>query len=272
MAKRTRRARPGRTNCCTCSSTKVTTRRGRSWCHGEATLRVAKRQAADTLLNYVSERRDMIRYPEFHRKGLADRQRPNRSDLQNAHGASERIGHALGRQQRRSHHGTGVIVTKRAVEDLLAKPFAQSRLSPPGTFARPSICRQSAEDFARTASGSACLALQRNRNEGRAWGSGRELGPLVPPLMTSRRGGYCACGHWRSALAYLRIPRFTAGPALGPCSVAPEQCVPGSFSAACGLRPRGLPAAWCPVPSGRHRVVPPHRIRYLLPAGGGCGR
>lgn len=33
-----------------------------------ATLRSSKRQAADTLLNFVSDRRDMIQYPEFQKK------------------------------------------------------------------------------------------------------------------------------------------------------------------------------------------------------------
>ena len=54
--------------------------------------------AADRLLNYVSERREMIRYPEF--QGLADRQRSDGSDLQDADGAAQGLRHALGCRQR----------------------------------------------------------------------------------------------------------------------------------------------------------------------------
>jgi hypothetical protein len=36
-----------------------------------------KRAAADRLLNYVSERREMIQYPAFRARGAADRQRPS---------------------------------------------------------------------------------------------------------------------------------------------------------------------------------------------------
>src|ERR1022692_2707732 len=66
-----------------------------------------------------------------YREGLADRQWPNRGDLQNPDRASERIRHALGGEQRGSHHGPGGIVPKRPMEELLANPFAISGLRMP---------------------------------------------------------------------------------------------------------------------------------------------
>jgi len=64
---------------------------------------LAQRQAANAVapgLHYVAERRDMIRYPEFSppEEGLANRQRPDRSDVQDHHGAFETLRHALGRR------------------------------------------------------------------------------------------------------------------------------------------------------------------------------
>ena len=63
----------------------------------------ARRQAADPAalgLHYVAERRDMIRYPDFPppEEGLANRQRPDRSDVQDHHGAFETLRHALERR------------------------------------------------------------------------------------------------------------------------------------------------------------------------------
>ena len=40
-------------------------------------------------------------------QGLADRQRPDRGDLQDADSAAEGLGNALGCRQRREHHGAG---------------------------------------------------------------------------------------------------------------------------------------------------------------------
>jgi hypothetical protein len=50
-----------------CSSTTAMKRPGTAYCFG--VVRGRKRAAADTLLNYVSDRRAMIAYPEFQKKG-----------------------------------------------------------------------------------------------------------------------------------------------------------------------------------------------------------
>src|SRR4051794_9531893 len=70
-------------------------------------------------------------------QGLADRQRPDRGDLQDADGAAERLGDALGRRQRRGPDGTGSPHTKRPMGAVLAKSAATNGLSMPGSFARP---------------------------------------------------------------------------------------------------------------------------------------
>ena len=69
--RRGRRGGPavGSATCSTCSSTRATRRPGSSLLEWRAGLRRGKRKAADRLLNYVSERREMIRYPEFVAKG-----------------------------------------------------------------------------------------------------------------------------------------------------------------------------------------------------------
>ena len=48
------------------------------------------RPAADRLVNYVSERREMIKYPGVPGQGLADRERADRGDLQDTDGPAER--------------------------------------------------------------------------------------------------------------------------------------------------------------------------------------
>ena len=70
-------------------------------------------------------------------QGLADRQRPDGSDLQDADGAAERLGDALGRRQRRGHHGPGSPDPKRPMGRVLAKSATANGLSTPGSFARP---------------------------------------------------------------------------------------------------------------------------------------
>ena len=59
----------GRPACSTSSSTRATRRPGSSLLEWRVGLRPGQRPAADRLVNYVSERREMIRYPEFQAKG-----------------------------------------------------------------------------------------------------------------------------------------------------------------------------------------------------------
>ena len=75
-------------------------------------------------------------------QGLADRQRPDRGDVQDADGAAEGLGDALGRRQRRGPHGPGSTDAERPMGRVLAKPVTANGLSTPGSFARPAIHRR----------------------------------------------------------------------------------------------------------------------------------
>jgi len=105
-----------------------------SW---RAGLRRGRRRAADGLLNYVSDRREMLALSGVPGQGLADRQWSDGGDVQDADGAVEGFGDALGWQQRRGHHGSGSSVSKRPMGPVLAKSIAAGGLTTPGTFVRP---------------------------------------------------------------------------------------------------------------------------------------
>src|SRR3974377_1221801 len=85
-------------------------------------------------------------------QGLADWQRPDGGDLQDAYGTAERIGHALGCRQRRGSHGPGGTHAKRSMELVLAKSAQAKGLNTPGRFARhPKLTDEGSALMARMA-------------------------------------------------------------------------------------------------------------------------
>ena len=77
-----------------------------AWCSG--LHKPAHREAANHLLGYVAERRELIQYPEF-RQGLANWQRPHGGGVQNDHATSQRPRPPLGQRPRRGPHGPRLL-------------------------------------------------------------------------------------------------------------------------------------------------------------------
>ena len=100
-------------------------------------LQRGRRDAADRLLNYVSERREMIRYPEFVAKGWQIGSGPTEATCKTLTAQAQGFGDALGRGQRRGRDGPGSLVPERPMGGLLAKGATANGLSTPGCFARP---------------------------------------------------------------------------------------------------------------------------------------
>ena len=90
-------------------------------------------------------------------QGLADRQRPDGGDLQDADGTAEGLGDALGCRQRRGPHGPGGSDAKRPMGRVLEKSATANGLSTPGSFARH---RRAKFQYSRFKSSKPCVILR----------------------------------------------------------------------------------------------------------------
>jgi hypothetical protein len=97
----------------------------------------AKRKAADRLLNYMAERRDMIQYPEFAARGWQIGSGPTALALQDQHVPPQRPRPPLERSQRRSRRRPNHPQRQQPMEPLLANPLPNRHLSPPRRIAAP---------------------------------------------------------------------------------------------------------------------------------------
>jgi hypothetical protein len=99
-----------------------------------------KRKAADRLLHFISARRDMIRYPEFRERGLADRQRPDRITMQAMHETAQRLWPPLGPTKCDGRRGPRYAGQKRPMASSLAKRPLRHDLRPPRTLVTGAPC------------------------------------------------------------------------------------------------------------------------------------
>ena len=94
----------------------------RSAAGGGSALELRQRAAGDDQVSGV------------HCQGLADRQRPDRSNLQDADSTAEGLGDALGRWERRGSHGLGGSYAKWPMGLVLEKSATAYGLGTPGSF------------------------------------------------------------------------------------------------------------------------------------------
>ena len=100
--------------------------------------RSRKRRSADRLLNYVSTRQPMIRYPAFRARGWQIGSGPTESQCKLCTKAAQRPRPPLGpSSQRLRRCGPRHAGSKRARAHVLAKCFPLHRLAPPRTLTTP---------------------------------------------------------------------------------------------------------------------------------------
>lgn len=100
---------------------------------------LAKRQAADRPLNYLSQRREIIRNPSLPRQRLSNRQQSDRLPVQADSESTEKTQPAVGPPQRCCRHRAGLPGTERPMAIVLEPPRRHCRLAPPeclGTLTR----------------------------------------------------------------------------------------------------------------------------------------
>ncbi len=106
-----------------------------SLCQWRQTLRGRKRKAADRLINYVVEHRDMINYPEFVQKEWDIGSGPTESRCKIA---TRRLKHRSARWgHRRSHRRPDHPGPQRPMATILATPQGRMRLRLPRILGRP---------------------------------------------------------------------------------------------------------------------------------------
>ena len=95
------------------------------------------RPAADRLLNYVSERREMIRYPEFRAKGWQIGSGPTEATCKTLTARLKGSGMRWDADNAEALMALEALTQSGQWDSVLEKSVAANGLSTPGSFARP---------------------------------------------------------------------------------------------------------------------------------------